>query len=242
MSTSKLCTTELAIFQLKADVDINKEGSDGEKVVQSMFEILAEQPGYKAGCYGIHDEHTENVTFALGMSEFYHSDIEYSNEPLSDSTSVDWASIQDDKNFEQTPAFQPFLENIGTIIAGPPKIFHVNFRHPFQVVSEAAVVEMATIYLPIDFDQTAFEKIWDALVKSLSTADGFCASTSGWVIEELENDKVEEKTRAWVGAIGWASVEAHNDVKGKHPAVQGVRDSVLPGTEMHHVRFTRAAV
>jgi hypothetical protein len=118
----------------------------------------------------------------------------------------------------------------------------VNFRSPFKTVSEAPVLEMATMYLPVDFDQTAFERTWDALIKSLSTADGFCSSTSGWVVEELENDKVTEKIKAWVGVIGWASVEAHEDVKGKHPAVQGVRDAVLPGTEMYHVKLVQAVV
>jgi hypothetical protein len=153
---------------------------------------------------------------------------------------VDWASLQDDKNFEQTPAFQPFLENIGTFISGPPILYHVNFRVPFAMVSSSPVVEMATMYLPFSFDPSTFERIWDTLIESLSAAEGFQASTSGWVVEEQHNDQVDTNCMAWVGAIGWASVEAHHNAKGKHPAVQGVREAILPGTTSYHASFRKA--
>jgi hypothetical protein len=101
---------------------------------------------------------------------------------------------------------------------------------------------MATMYLPLSFDPSAFEKIWDTLIDSLSTAEGFQASTSGWVVEEQQNDKVDGNCKAWVVAIGWASVDAHNNAKGKHPAVQYVREAVLPGTTMYHASFRKAIV
>jgi hypothetical protein len=69
MSTIEHCTTELAIFSLKENVDVYAEGSDGQNVIQKMFAILAEQPGYITGRYGIHKEQTDKITFALGASD-----------------------------------------------------------------------------------------------------------------------------------------------------------------------------
>jgi hypothetical protein len=66
MSSLQNGTTEIAIFSLKSDVDIYTKGSDGEKAVQKMFSVLAEQPGYQGAHYGVQEEYTEKVTCAIG--------------------------------------------------------------------------------------------------------------------------------------------------------------------------------
>jgi hypothetical protein len=66
MSPLQSGVTEIAIFSLKSDVDVHAKGSDGEEVVQKMFSMLAEQPGYHGANYGVQAEHTEKITCAIG--------------------------------------------------------------------------------------------------------------------------------------------------------------------------------
>lgn len=59
-------------------------------------------------------------------------------------------------------------------------------------------------------DQKAFEDNLERLVAVFEKkSDGYRASAGGWVEEELSIPGNSEKAKAYVGCIGWRSVEAH---------------------------------
>lgn len=108
--------------------------------------------------------------------------------------------------------YAPFLEHFGKVLDGPASISHANLS-PYPPTaalssSRTPVTECLTLYHPADADTAAFEKKWSAARSSLEqNAEGFRASSAGWVVEELEYEG--EKCKAFAVFIGWDSVDAH---------------------------------
>lgn len=79
-----------------------------------------------------------------------------------------------------------------------------------------------------------------------TSADGYKGYAGGWVIEEVPNPKSDggknkDKVKAFAGAIGWQSVEAHLKFR-EHQAfkdnihlLRGAKD--LVGMDVFHVKF-----
>jgi hypothetical protein len=94
---------------------------------------------------------------------------------------------------------------------------------------------MLLLYLPADADEKAAEETWDAFMAALAqNAEGYVASASGWVVEELEHENVGGKARGFQAAIGWTGVEAHmkyRETEGFKEGIQVVR-GVFKGSAM----------
>jgi hypothetical protein len=95
---------------------------------------------------------------------------------------------------------------------GPPSTgpYHITFASAFASVVNAPVVEMLTLYFSTSVDQENFEKTWKSFAQVADeNAKGYVGSTTGWIVEALEHEKVVGKARGFNAVIGWESVDAH---------------------------------
>jgi len=87
---------------------------------------------------------------------------------------------------------------------------HAEFRTPFSTAAVTPIVEMLTLYFPGDIDQGNVDATLTEFIQTIvDNAKGFLGYTSGWIAEEVEHERVEGKAKAYAGAIGWESLEAH---------------------------------
>jgi len=108
--------------------------------------------------------------------------------------------------------YGPFMEHFGKLLDGPASIYHANLSPhppaPATASSRSPVTECLTLYHPTNADTSAFEEKWSASRSSLEQhAEGYRASSAGWVVEELEYE--HEVCKAFAIFIGWDSVDAH---------------------------------
>jgi hypothetical protein len=89
-------------------------------------------------------------------------------------------------------------------------INHAHFNPPFATVASAPVVELLRIYCPADVDTAEVEKVWTGFAAIVEAeADGYRGQSCGWVVEDLEHEKIEGKAKGFTAGVGWDSVEAH---------------------------------
>jgi hypothetical protein len=84
------------------------------------------------------------------------------------------------------------------------------------------VVEIVTIYFPIDIARTSRDRVVSATkeFRDILQGNGGCiASSGGWILEEVSIPGHEEKGKAFIMTIGWSSVEDHDEFV-KTPIVQ----------------------
>ncbi|KAE9974330.1 hypothetical protein EG328_003914 [Venturia inaequalis] len=212
--------TELAILPLLPDVDITTPGSQGHTVINGMIETLVQQTGYLGIHYGRQHESPDNLVLA-----------------------IDWNSIKSHKDFEQTEAYLPFVQKIGTIMSGPVQMRHAEFRAPLATAAVAPIVELLTLYFPDHVDRINVDTTLVEFIQTLvDNAKGFVGYTTGWVAEELEHEKIEGKARAYAVAIGWESLEAHmayRDTQTFKDNIVKVR-AIAKGLTVYHVEFIKA--
>lgn len=127
-------------------------------------------------------------------------------------THLDWDHVDFHKKFRGSREYGPFEENFGKLLDGPANIYHANLSPhppaPATASSRSPVTECLTLYHPIDADTAAFDERWSACRSMFEQhAEGYKASSTGWVIEELEYEN--EKCKAFAIFLGWESVEAH---------------------------------
>lgn len=104
----------------------------------------------------------------------------------------------------------PFVQKIATIMSGPVHMQHAAFRTPLWTAAVAPIVEMLTLYFPNDVDQTSVDTTVIGFIQTIGkNAKGFVGYTTGWILEEVEHEKIEGKGKAYAAAIGWESLEAH---------------------------------
>ncbi len=118
-------------------------------------------------------------------------------------------------------------------------MYHANFTpHPPTAALGTAspVTEVLTSYLEKQDD--GFPAKIDKFIKVLSdNAEGFKASSAGWVIEDVEYK--EKKGKAYVTLLGWESVEAHmkfRETQAFKDHAHLIREDPL-GLEVHHTIF-----
>ncbi|KAE9992626.1 hypothetical protein EG327_008369 [Venturia inaequalis] len=155
----------------------------------------------------------------------------------------DWNSIKSHKDFEQTEAYLPFVQKIGTIMSGPVQMRHAEFRAPLATAAVAPIVELLTLYFPDHVDRINVDTTLVEFIQTLvDNAKGFVGYTTGWVAEELEHEKIEGKARAYAVAIGWESLEAHmayRDTQTFKDNIVKVR-AIAKGLTVYHVEFIKA--
>lgn len=122
--------------------------------------------------------------------------------------SIDWDSLPAHKEFMASQRYQPFLANIKSILTGPPKIQHVDFKpaHELHQVLASPLTELVNIYFDGDVPATyapGFEKFSQAC----TVQPGNHGAVFGSTHETLDYEGI--KGQAAVLAIGWDSHDAH---------------------------------
>lgn len=147
--------------------------------------------------------------------------------------------------FHAAPAYGPFAKHLMTIVDGPFTMMHANFTpHPPSAAishTTSPVTEVLTCYLKEKDDSFAknAEKLLDIVKEE---AEGFKGASGGWVIEDVDHESFGsgKKGKAYVGVIGWESVDAHN----KFRETQCFKDNIYLlregpcAMEVHHTTFT----
>lgn len=232
--------TELAALPLKPEVTIEDPSSEAGKIWNEALETVAKQPGWQRSCWGRQLEDKNTLHWYLGDKFFPTSFLLFADRTLP----IDWDSMQDHLNFMASEAYGPFIEKLTPVVDGPAYITHANLTpHPPAPLT-APVTEVCTCYIAAsDPPSTAIElgKAWAALTQALSQhAKGYINGAMGWVIEEVEHEKLgEEKGKAFVVMYGWESKEAHmafRDTEKFKKAIAPLR-GVWKGIRMSHVSF-----
>ncbi|KAK7740593.1 hypothetical protein SLS62_011093 [Diatrype stigma] len=208
-----------------------REGQEAEfqTVLASTASTLQQQPG----CQAVHSSATLEEDNPLHV------------------LLVDWDTIESHQAFEASPAYAPFAEKLGPVLAAPPVLYHVAFApaHPPVLrnssAAKSAVTELLHLYFPagdaFTADQVAgvardVQTFLDRLLpEHVAGITGEVAA--GWALEEI--DYKGEKARAFVAAVGWESLEAHHKYRDTEhfaksiPLIRGLAG--LKGADMFHL-------
>lgn len=147
---------------------------------------------------------------------------------------IDWDCVEDHFAFYDTPHFPAFREGLLSLCATPPIPIHVLFTPANPRTLEAPVTEVFMAYFATNI--TEDNKIgWDQhsakfLAKVEAEAKGVSAGHGGWVMEEMEVEGLEGMRKAWMGTLGWESLEAHQTFA-KTEALAEVARIVAEGPE-----------
>lgn len=126
-----------------------------------------------------------------------------------------------------------------TIVDGPLTMRHANLTpHPPTAAlgTTSPVTEVLTCFFEREVD--GFQSKFNQLVKAVAdNSEGFKAASGGWVLEDVEYEG--KKGKAYVGLVGWESVEAHmsfRETQAFKDNIHLLREDPL-GMEVHHTKF-----
>lgn len=154
----------------------------------------------------------------------------------------DWDSYDAHQAFTKSSVYGPFAKNLMTIVDGNIGMLHANFDpHPPTAALSAknSVTNVLTAYF------TSRDESYDGnlrkFVDVLEGLEGFKAASRGWVIEDVEHERIGEarKGKAYVGVVGWESVEAHMKARETDAFKENVHllgDGPV-AMEVHHTTF-----
>ena len=189
--------TEVATIPLQPGAAIEDLDSSAGKVWAATLDTVSQQEGYQRSYFGREIE-SSNVIQLL----------------------VDWDSYEAHQNFIKSPQYEPFSKHLMTIVDGPIDMRHVQFdpHPPSAAVSSARspVTEVLTAYLSEKNDKYAENaKKFEDIVRS--KASGLRGMASGWVVEEIAKpgSSDDDKGPAYMGVIGWESVQEHMQVSNR---------------------------
>ena len=142
------------------------------------------------------------------------------------------------------PVYGPFGKHLMSIVEGPLTMYHANLNpHPPSAAvssTSSPVTECLTCYF--SSQDPSFEKNFDKFVAAVSEdAEGVKAAAGGWLVEDVEHEKIGsgKKGRAFVGFLGWESVEAHmkfRDTDAFNENIHLLREGPV-ALEVHHTVF-----
>jgi hypothetical protein len=196
--------TELTSLVIRPDLDVETPGSEGHKLVGEINEIILNIKGLQKLTWGPQHENPRTYEWALGRVHILFPSTAYSF------NATDFDCTESQKDFESSPGYAPFAEKIAAIAGGPLNVKNVHFRTPFSKVSEAPIVELTTCFVGPDADLNEVETIADRFLDIVKTnAKGFVDVSSGWTLEDIDSPDGQGKMKAFIGALGWESLEAH---------------------------------
>ena len=156
---------------------------------------------------------------------------------------LDWDSLASHLAFEASPAYGPFMELVGKLVAGEPTLYHTTMppTAPLTGPATAPTTELASLYFELSYRQADFDASWAEFARLCNeNAKGFHGCTGGWSIEDVEREDIDGgKARVFLAALGWDSVEAHMAFretpafKEAIPLLRGKAKAI----EVHHVKF-----
>lgn len=134
---------------------------------------------------------------------------------------------------------------MGTLAAGAPTIFHAHIppEQPFPTgPGSAPVVECLTLYFDPSHSTSDYDKNFASFKEGIKDYADLQGVIGGWVVEELEHEKVEGgKAKGFAAFLGWPSIEAHQKFRESETFKNNIgpfRDG-WKGAKMVHVSFTK---
>ena len=123
------------------------------------------------------------------------------------------------------------------MLAGRPSSYHVDFQSrmtqviafgaPVTEIAEARVQEKTA-----DLDQDAATLI-NAVKES---GAGLVGASTGWSVEDMEDEKLDVKGKIFMLAVGWESVDAHmkaRETEGFKNTIGGVKRHIKSMAAFH---------
>ena len=142
------------------------------------------------------------------------------------------------------PGYGPFGKHLMSIVDGHPTMYHANLNpHPPSAAissTSSPATECLTCYFS-SLDPS-YEENFNKFVAVLSKdVEGFKAAAGGWLVEDVEHEKIGsgKKGKAFVGFLGWESVEAHKkfrETEAFNDNIHLLREGPV-ALEVHHTVF-----
>ncbi|MCJ1266080.1 hypothetical protein MMC22_005962 [Lobaria immixta] len=233
--------TEIAIIPLSSGASIEDPLSPLGEIWQSCLGTIAGQKGFRRLYWGRRVESSNVIDFFVGKLRPFAT----LGRDVDSLHTSDWDSVQAHKDFIANPVYESFSESFSKPIEGNSLIYHLLFspNPPSSALNPASslVAEHLTFYfsstLP-DSGMSSWEDTFAKFKKALEQhAEGFKAGSGGWIIEELQHEKVEGNAKAYAAVFQWESVEKHKmfrDTEDFKKAIGPVREASR-AIEMHHV-------
>ena len=160
---------------------------------------------------------------------------------------LDWDSVQAHQDFNANPLYESFSKSFAKLVGGNVLVYHLPFfpSPPSSGLNPASslVAEHLTFFFSStlsDFGMSSWEDTFAQFKKVLEQdARGFKAGFGGWIIEELQHERVEGNAKAYGAIFQWESVEKHKMFRQTEEfkkAIGPVRDA-SKAIQMHHVIF-----
>ena len=214
-SITKMSTpvTEIGFIPVRTETEIDDASSNDGKKWRSIVDSCLDVPGYIQGYVGRQTEDTTSVMQLIGMATSC-----YRRKYRLTST-ADWESIELHEDFIKHPSYNPMMANLTTLQNGECIFYHAyllsanlkptTLNQLFQS-TVPAVTEVRTLYfssLLSASERFAFEKSFSIFCHTLlDELQGLTCVAGGWVVEELECDKVSGgKAKAFCIVEGWES-------------------------------------
>ncbi|KAK7546698.1 hypothetical protein IWX49DRAFT_421124 [Phyllosticta citricarpa] len=215
--------TENAIIPLRPGVDLESADSPDAQAWRQTLAILAEQPGCVRLATGRQVENPDVMQML-----------------------VEWTSVQDHANFMAAPAYEPFFNNIKSIMSptAAPILTHHTLSTSSSSLTSAPVTELVSFYFPPSFAEATWETPLQSFASAAAQhAQGLRGSAHGWSVEsDVEHASLTEvggKGKVCLLVVGWESIDAHMAYRHKdafRETIGGLR-ALASGVEMHHVVF-----
>jgi len=190
-----------------------QEGANALQAIQQSMSVVAKQPGFQRAFWGPHIESPNN--FDLW---------------------IEWDSIDSHTAFINSPDFQASGSSLGPILSGAPSVFHVKFSSKLtEAIITSPALEIASFFSPTPEMADGFEKFISVLGKS----DGFHGSGSGSIVEDVSPSDGGDKQKAFLGVIGWSSVDSHVKAMQGEDAVKAIPllTNASGSFSVHHARL-----
>ena len=205
-----------------------KEGADIEAIWADIAKVVLPQPGVKS---------------------VYTSAVIEEDNPLK-YVFVDWDSVESHEAFKKTEVYEPLVKRLNENLTTPPFLHNVELfpTHPAVLHNErgkSAVVELVKLFFPAGDAYTSNQmasvakNVRDFIDLMPGHAAGYSGEAAGgWAIHEV--DFKGEKTRVFVIAIGWETVQAHLDYRETDHFKANVTMLTtldnMKGTELAHIK------
>jgi len=210
--------TEIATIPVKPGLDLTSDGSEAKEALDAVVAAIRKAKGCQRVIWGRQIENPDVLDFAM-----------------------DWTSNEDAKTFSRSADFAPVIEKSKVLAVGPQHIKHVKFTTTLKDLPLNTVIEMMTLFYPLDIDEKAAEEDVDKFLATLTQyPNKIRVIASGWVIGEVEHPDVEGKSKAFMGAFARESLQGH--IKDIQPSTEiqqalGTFQVKVKHIEIHHTSF-----
>ncbi|KAH7341147.1 hypothetical protein BKA66DRAFT_434763 [Pyrenochaeta sp. MPI-SDFR-AT-0127] len=215
--------TEIVYLPLKEGTDL--ESGDAKSAWQDTLKTIASQDGLESLFWGRQIESKDTVQML-----------------------VKWDHIDSHTVFTKKPEYQPFLEKLGTILGGPPFLFHVKLpaggaadANPFT----APVTECVSAY----FDPSQSEEEYNTNFNNFRSEAAKIPNVEaiglegGWSVETHQHENLGEGVdgKLFAAFIGWPTVDSHMAFRKTEDfgKIIGHLRGGTKGIKMWHVAFTQ---